>query len=259
MNFDLHVFNFVSVRLNLALLFLITFCIATQVHADIPETPTGLTAVATDTGIRLNWTAPSDDIVGYSIYRCEEGPTPCTPEWIAWVANEGDAPPAPTERLDTNVTSGTTYRYAVTSNDADYDESAWSDEVTVLATATGTPPPSLTLEQPTGLMVTETSAESVSLSWDAPADGILGYNVYRCEVPEDETACEPAWHAWVANEGDAPPAPTGYTDTGGDTRRGIGGHDLPVHGSGILSAGLRGQRAVRGGNGDDPGRGRTGT
>ena len=335
MNFDLHVFNFVSIRLNLALLFLITFCIATQVHADIPETPTGLTAVATDTGINLNWTAPSDDIVGYSIYRCEEGDTPCTPEWIAWVANEGDAPPAPTEYLDTNVTSGTTYRYAVTSNDSDYDESAWSDEVTVLAQGgtgpepeqpmvapappTGltavsgesgidlsweapsddiagysvyrceegdapctpewivwvandgdTPPaptgysdsdvvegtsyryavtsnnidsdgeyhesewsdevtvlaeggtepepePETPLAAPTGLTVTETSTESVSLSWTAPADGILGYNVYRCDVPEDETICELELHAWVANEGDAPPAPTSYTDTGGET------------------------------------------
>ena len=210
MNFDLHVFNFASIRLNLALLFLITFCIATQVHADIPETPTGLTAVATDTGISLNWTAPSDEIVGYSIYRCEEEDTSCTPEWIAWVANEGDAPPAPTQYIDTDVTSGTTYRYAVTSNDADYDESAWSDEVTVLATATETPPPLLTLQQPTGL--TAVSGESgIDLSWAAPADDIAGYSVYRCE--EGETPCTPEWLVWVANDGDTPPAPTGYSDS----------------------------------------------
>ena len=157
MNFDLHVFNFVSVRLNLALLVLISFCIATQVHADIPETPTGLTAVATDTGINLNWTAPSDDIVGYSIYRCEEGPIrPARPSGLPGWRMKAMPRLRRLEYIDTDVTSGTTYRYAVTSNDADYDESAWSDEVTVLATATETPPPSLTLEQPTGLTVTET-------------------------------------------------------------------------------------------------------
>ena len=110
----------------------------------------GLTAVATDTGISLNWTAPSDEIVGYSIYRCEEEDTSCTPEWIGWVANEGDAPPAPTQYIDTDVTSGTTYRYAVTSNDADYDESAWSDEVTVLAQGGTGPEPEQPMVAPPG-------------------------------------------------------------------------------------------------------------
>ena len=214
MNFDLHVFNFISIRLNLALLFLITFCIATQVHADIPETPTELTAVATDIGISLNWTAPSDDIVGYSIYRCEEGDTPCTPEWIAWVANEGDAPPAPTQYIDTDVTSGTTYRYAVTSNDADYDESDWSDEVTATAEGEPTPEPEPEPEMPpaapTGLAAV--SGESgIDLSWAAPSDDIAGYSVYRCE--EGETPCTPEWIVWVANDGDTPPAPTGYSDS----------------------------------------------
>ena len=192
-------------------------CIVTM-----PEAPTGLTAVATaDTGINLNWTAPSDDIVGYSIYRCEEGETPCMPEWIVWVANAGDTPPAPTEYSDSEVAEGTTYRYAVASNnidsDGEYHESDWSDEVTALAQGGTGPDTGTPLAAPTGLTVTETTAESVSLSWDAPADGILGYNVYRCVVPEDEMACDPAWHVWVANEGDAPPAPTNYTDTGGDT------------------------------------------
>ena len=141
------------------------------------------------------------------------------------MANEGDVPPAPTSYTDADVTEGTTYRYAVTSNNVDgegeYHESEWSDEVTALAEGGAEPEPEPEpepeLAAPTGLMVTETSAESVSLNWDAPADGILGYNVYRCEVVEDETVCEPEWHAWVANEGDAPPAPTTYTDTGGDT------------------------------------------
>ena len=111
-------------------------------EAELPA-PTGLNAIYdTDAmSISLSWIAPSDDIVGYSVYRCEEGDMPCSPEWKYWVANAGDAPPAPTEHVDIDVVSGTTYRYAVTSNDADYDESALSDEVTVLAQGeTGTEP-----------------------------------------------------------------------------------------------------------------------
>ena len=102
-----------------------------------PPAPTGFTAVSSESGIDLSWAAPADDIAGYSVYRCEEGETPCTPEWLAWVANDGDTPPAPTGYSDSDVTEGTTYRYAVTSNnvdsDGEYHESDWSDEVTVLA------------------------------------------------------------------------------------------------------------------------------
>ena len=57
--------------------------------------------------------------------------------------NDGDTPPAPTGYSDSDVTEGTTYRYAVTSNnvdsDGEYHESDWSDEVT--ATAQGAPAP----------------------------------------------------------------------------------------------------------------------
>ena len=64
-------------------------------------------------------------------------------ELIAWVANDGDTPPAPTGYSDSDVTEGTTYRYAVTSNnvdsDGEYHESEWSEAVT--ATAEGEPSP----------------------------------------------------------------------------------------------------------------------
>ena len=183
-----------------------------------PLAPTGFTAVSSESGIDLSWTAPADDIAGYSIYRCEEGETPCTPEWNAWVANDGDTPPAPTGYSDSDATEGTTYRYAVTSNnvdsDGEYHESDWSDEVTVLAQGetepTPEPEPETPLAAPTGF--TAVSSESgIDLSWVAPADDIAGYSVYRCE--EGETPCTPEWLAWVANDGDTPPAPTGYSDT----------------------------------------------
>ena len=77
----------------------------------------------------------------YNVLRCEEGETPCTPEWLAWVtAGDGDPPPAPTEYTDTEVTAGTTYRYTVEAKVGDdYDTSPWSNEVT--ATTEGEPEP----------------------------------------------------------------------------------------------------------------------
>ena len=191
--------------------------IASQAQAHTPDAPTGLTADADANGINLSWTAPSNDIVGYSIYRCEEGETPCTPEWMAWVnLNGSDTAPAPTSYTDDGsadpdgtgtpigLTSGTTYRYEVTANDGDYHESAKSNQVTETA-ATLPPPP-----QPTGLTATyDASTTAITLSWTAPSNDIVGYSIYRCEGPP----CTPEWTAWVANTGDAPPAPTEYIDT----------------------------------------------
>ena len=138
-----------------------------------PVSPTGFMAVSGESGIDLNWTALSDDIVGYSIYRCEEGETPCTPEWIAWVANEGDTPPAPTSYTDTNVTEGTAYRYAVTSNnvdsDGEYHESERSDEVTVVARE-GSP------GAPTNLTATPGN-EQITLTWTPPAGTVTGWEL----------------------------------------------------------------------------------
>ena len=75
------------------------------------------------------------------------------------------------------MAEGTTYRYAVTSNNADsdgeYHESERSDEVTVLAEGGGEPEPEPEPETlpapPTGFMAV--SGESgIDLSWDAPSD-----------------------------------------------------------------------------------------
>ena len=185
---------------------LITACMVSATAYAAPGTPTNLTVTdTTTTSISLSWTQPSTDIVGYSVYRCEEGATACTPAWHVWVANAGDAPPAPTTYTDTGLTEGTTYRYAVTANDSNYDESSWSDEVT--GTVPYTPP-----DAPTNLTVTDTATTSISLSWTQPSNDITAYNVYRCE--EGATACDPTWHAWVANNPETAPAPTTYTDTG---------------------------------------------
>ena len=92
--------------------------------------PTGLQVTAAgETGISLSWTAPVDDdhgaLLGYNVYRCEEGETACEPQWLVWVDGA-----ATTSYTDGAVTAGTTYRYAVGSSRGAGTESAWSNQVT---------------------------------------------------------------------------------------------------------------------------------
>ncbi len=182
--------------------------------------PTDLTVTAVDeSGISLSWTAPEGvDLRGYNVLRCEEGETPCTPEWLARVtAGDGDPPPAPTEYTDTEVTAGTTYRYTVEAQAGDdYDTSPWSNQVTAAPECEPEPepePPAPEVPAPTDLTVTAVDESGISLSWTAPEGvDLRGYNVLRCE--EGETPCTPEWLARVtAGAGDPPPAPTEYTDT----------------------------------------------
>ncbi len=173
--------------------------------------PTGLMVTEVDeASVRLRWTAPEDDgrgpIQAYDIYRCNVDRSPDCSEFLHLVSRN----PALTDYRDNDAEPGTTYRYAVAAYRSADDVSPWSNQVTV-TTQRGR------YASPTDLTVTATSRIAISLSWTAPAEGILGYNVYRCSVSTGETSCEPMWHAWVANAGDTPPAPTSYTDTGGET------------------------------------------
>lgn len=144
-----------------------------------PDPPTNLTVTATTAdSISLSWTAPSDDIVEYYIYRCEEGETPCTLLLANSVLSDDFEPPAPTSYTDTNtygITAGTTYRYAVAAL-RDGNESAQSNQVT--ATAEG----EVSVNPPTGLRVTAAGETTVTLSWNAPPDdgkgAIRSYEIY---------------------------------------------------------------------------------
>ena len=203
------------------LLFLI---VSPPVLAVAPGTPANLTATPGDGEITLNWTPPPDDgqgaIEAYNVYRCEGAgcAIDVDSDWLAWVTTGTTYTDVGT--ADKPFISGMTHHYAVAAYRGE--EGNWSNEVE--AVAQGEPPPQpeepeTSLAAPTGLTVTVTSEASVSLGWTAPADGILGYNVNRCSLQAGETTCDLEWHAWVANEGDAPPAPTSYTDTGGETGR----------------------------------------
>ena len=189
----------------------VTVTVGSQMSEMAPS-PTGLMVTeTTEAWVRLSWTAPEDDgkgpIQAIDIYRCNVDRSPDCSEFMH-VASRN---PVLTDYWDNYLEPGTTYRYAVAAYRSAEEVSPWSNQVT--ATTQRGP----YVAAPTGLKVTAASRVAISLSWTAPADGILGYNVYRCTVPAGGTTCEPEWHAWVANPGDAPPAPTAYTDSGGET------------------------------------------
>ena len=179
--------------------------------SEMVTSPTGLTVTeTTESLVRLSWTAPEDDgkgpIQAIDIYRCNVDRSPDCSEFLHLTSRN----PALTKFRDNDVEPDTTYRYAIASYRLAKEVSPWSNQVTA-TTKRGR------YASPTGLTVTATFRNAISLSWTAPAEGILGYNIYRCLVPSGASSCNTIWHAWVANEGDAPPAPTSYTDTGGET------------------------------------------
>ena len=193
---------------------------AITVVAQMPEmlsAPTGLMVTEVDaSSVRLTWTAPEDDgkgpIQSIDIYRCNVDRSPDCSEFLYLTSRN----PALTEYKDNDLESDTTYRYAVAAYRSADEVSPWSNQVTA-TTERGR------YASPTNLTVTATFANAISLSWTAPGEGILGYSVYRCSVSGAGENCEPIWHAWVSNPGDAPPAPTSYTDTGGDTGNVVAG------------------------------------
>ncbi len=212
--------NLATNRFALLLYGVLFFVVSPLALAVAPGTPTNLTAASADGRIVLSWRAPPDDgygaIEAYNVYRCEG--VGCVidadSDWLAWVTSGTTYTDSGT--ADKPFISGTTHRYVVAAYRAE--EGNWSNEVEAVAQGESPLQPEKPLSAaPTGLTIVATSTTSISLTWTVPANGILGYNVYRCSVQSGAVACELEWHAWVANKGDAPPAPTSYTDTGGET------------------------------------------
>ena len=193
---------------------------AITVVAQMPQmlaAPTGLMVTEVDaSSVRLTWTAPEDDgrgpVQSIDIYRCNVDRSPDCSEFLYLTSRN----PALTKYKDNNLESDTTYRYAVAAYRSADEVSPWSNQVTA-TTERGR------YASPTDLTVTATFANAINLSWTAPGEGILGYNVYRCSVSGAEENCEPIWHAWVSNPNNVPPALTSYTDTGGDTGNVVAG------------------------------------
>lgn len=97
--------------------------------------PSGLTVTeASESVIRLSWTAPEEDgrgaIEAYDIYRCNVDSSPDCSGGFLHLASRN---PVLTHYKDNDVESGTTYRYAVAAYRWTEDVVPWSNQVTALA------------------------------------------------------------------------------------------------------------------------------
>ena len=127
-----------------------------------PRAPTGLTCNAVSSSqINLSWSA-SSGATGYKIYRCTG--TTCTPTNLVHTTSG-------TYWSDTGLTPSTTYRYRVTTYNAN-GESGYS---TIVGCTTHDIPPSA----PTGLTCNAVYYSQIDLSWN-PCSGATGYKIYRC-------------------------------------------------------------------------------
>ncbi len=92
-----------------------------------PAAPSSLLGLAGDTVATLSWAAPADtDVVGYNVYRS----TAATVE-VGTATKINTSLVAGTSFADSNLTNGTTYRYAVTAVDSSGNESGASVSATV--------------------------------------------------------------------------------------------------------------------------------
>ncbi|CAF4307056.1 unnamed protein product [Rotaria sp. Silwood2] len=123
------------------------------------DAPTGLQIIATtDNSVSLSWKQiPSAS--GYNVYR------------NGGKANGGII--SGTTFTDNNLNSGTTYTFTVKAVSSSGGESGASNSVT--AKTTGEPP---AVGTPSGLTVTDTTSNSVTLKWNSVSD-VTTYNIYR--------------------------------------------------------------------------------
>lgn len=141
-----------------------------------PGAPTGLQAVTGGNSVVLSWTAPADagspGIGWYIVYRGVSSGV------YVGIATEN---PGTTSFVDTSVTPGVRYYYAVRATNS-VGLSAATNEVTVTLGGPTTPSP------PQGFVV-KFNPNNITLAWNAPAeDGgsvILHYNIFRANSSGD--------------------------------------------------------------------------
>lgn len=126
-------------------------------------------AKTTSTSVVLTWAPAVGDVYAYKIYRdgAEVGTT----------IKAGPSSPAPTVFTDNNLNPATTYVYSVAAS------STFGEETAAPASVLATTLPAGPLDPPTKVTVTQTTADSVSLTWDSSNYVIPGtnltYTVYR--------------------------------------------------------------------------------
>ena len=153
-----------------------------------PAAPVGLSPSGiSETSITLRWGEPGDGggtPEAYNVYRCEqtEGDPPCTPAWIAWVANgttftDTAKDTSPAEQGGTSpVVANSIYRYAVAAYRTGL-AGNWSAVLSVKAESTLTVP-SVPVD-----FTARGSGNRIALSWREPlwrgGIGLDGYTLYR--------------------------------------------------------------------------------
>ena len=154
-----------------------------------PGAPTGLAGKAQNTEVALTWSAPSSDggatITGYTVYRSTTDGQLGSPI----------AHPTGASFTDTGLINGTTYHYTVTATNA-AGEGPDSSQVSATPLAVPNAPSSL---------AASAAANSVSMTWNAPADNgsaITAYAVYRSTT------------SGVLGSPIAHPTGSSFTDTG---------------------------------------------
>ena len=153
--------------IGLIWVFLLVFFIAPQIHAQTLVAPTGLTAEVDASGVTLSWTAPSDasEIIAYDVYRCT---LPCMDSDLGYYAPvSGSLGNVPTTFLDTAVSAGVSYRYAVVAYyNTLNNESDKSSSITFTTADTTAPTLSSATVDGTALVITfnETLAAAASLA-----------------------------------------------------------------------------------------------
>jgi RHS repeat-associated protein len=137
-----------------------------------PTAPTGLSGIAGNSVVSLNWTASSEsDLAGYRVYMsADNGAT--------WDAGASTAGSSATSHTVSGLANGVSYRFAVTAVDASGNESAKSNTVDAMPVKPQTQPDTTAPSAPVGL--SGTAGDSVvSLSWTANSESDLaGYKVY---------------------------------------------------------------------------------
>jgi len=154
---------------------LASFTGAALADSEKPTVPGNVSASAlSDSSVRVTWSDSFDDngVAGYNIYRDDR--------YFATVHGT-------TSYIDTSVSAGRTYQYAVTAFDDARNYTVLSDEdaasvggesagnvgaAPLAAVASGDP------ETPDSLSAETKSDDSIKVSWDA-SDNALGYNIYR--------------------------------------------------------------------------------
>ncbi|MGO4882053.1 MAG: fibronectin type III domain-containing protein [Bryobacteraceae bacterium] len=128
-----------------------------------PSAPTGIAATANSTtNAGLSWNASVSGGPPVNWYLIFRGSSPSSLSQIATVTG--------TSYIDTTMTAGNTYYYAVEAKDSGNDTSAMSS----LATVTAPQPPAA----PTAFTATANSSTNAGLSWNAATSGGLPVNWY---------------------------------------------------------------------------------